>query len=273
VERPDATAWAILALQLSGSGAAALRGARQSLLRYQDRRGAVTLRPGSLAIAWPTPLAVLAWWGDPEHEPAAQRAVTFLLESGGEPLRQAPELGHDMSLRGWSWVLGTHSWVEPTALGLLALRLHGLGAHPRAQEAERLLVDRCLPSGGWNYGNTLAFGAELLPAVDSTGLALASLGRLDEAPETAPARGLEDAVRRSTAYLEREWARGLRTPLAMGCALLGLSAWARRPPEVEAQVAATLSRQAELGPFDTAEIGLALAAAAAEGGLLAAMRS
>ena len=37
---------------------------------------------------------------------------------------------------------GTHSWVEPTALAVLALRREGLGSHARVQEGVRLLRDR-----------------------------------------------------------------------------------------------------------------------------------
>jgi hypothetical protein len=213
---------------------------------------------------------MLAWHDDADFEEAAAAATGFLLASGGVALRQTPELGHDMSLRGWSWVLGTHSWVEPTALGVLALRLRGAGAHPRALEARRLLVDRCLPRGGWNYGNTTAFGAELLPSADATGIALAALAGFDHAAE-AGAAALEHATRRSADYLEREWERGLRTPLALGYALLGLAALGRRPVAAAERVAATLDRQGELGPFDTAHLGLLLAAGAAEHGLLAAL--
>ena len=167
VERPDANAWAIVALRLHGAAPDELRPARAALAAFQDSRGAIALHPGSFAIVWPTPLGAFAWHGASEFSAAADAAVGFLLASGGVPLPQSAELEHDMSLRGWSWVLGTHSWVEPTSLGLLALRLRDRAGHERAQEARRLLLDRCLPSGGWNYGNTIAFGAELLPAPDT----------------------------------------------------------------------------------------------------------
>jgi hypothetical protein len=265
VERPDATAWGILALRLHGAGAVELRPARTALAGLQDPRGAVPLHPGSNAVVWPTPLVALAWHGDPELGASVRAAVGFLLESGGVPLQQTPELGHDMSLRGWSWVLGTHSWVEPTALALMALELHGRGAHERALEARRLLLDRCLANGGWNYGNTTAFGAELRPSPDSTGVALAAL-----AGHEAVERGAAESMRRSVEYLEEKW-QTLQTPLVVGWALLGLSALARRPGDATVRVAETFDRERELGPYDTALLGLLLAAAAAEGGLLAAL--
>ena len=79
----------------------------------------------------------------------------------------------DGSLRGWSWVDGTFSWVEPTSYALLALKTSGVLVHPRVQEAERLLLDRVCPDGGWNYGNRLVRGA-VLPSMSSP-TALAAL--------------------------------------------------------------------------------------------------
>lgn len=268
VERPDANAWAIVALRLHGASPDELRPARAALAAFQDKRGAIALHPGSFAIVWPTPLGAFAWHGAPEFSAAADAAVGFLLASGGVPLPQSAELEHDMSLRGWSWVLGTHSWVEPTSLGLLALRLRDRAGHERAQEARRLLLDRCLPSGGWNYGNTIAFGAELLPAPDTTGVALAALAH----EEAEPPADSDSASRlqRSVAYLEEKWST-LRTPLGVGWALLGLSALGRRPADATARVAETLERANQLGAFDTTLVGLLLAAAAADRGLLAAL--
>ena len=86
-----------------------------------------------------------------------------------------------------------------------------------------------------------AFGAELKPAPDATGVALAAL---DPAPAASGAQA--DAqlarVRRSVAYLEGRWP-SLRTPLALGWALLGLSAVGRRPHDALSRVAATLDRR------------------------------
>ena len=84
-------------------------------------------------------------------------------------------VGHDTTLQGWPWVVGTHSWVEPTAINVLALRSAGQAGHPRCREAVKLLLDRQLPEGGWNYGNTTVLGHVLRPQVQPTGLALAAL--------------------------------------------------------------------------------------------------
>jgi hypothetical protein len=104
-----------------------------------------------------------------------KRAVDWLLASKGGVLARQPYMGHDPTLVGWPWVLGTHSWVEPTALAVLALKAAGEGNHPRAQEAVRLLCDRLLPDGGCNYGNTIVLGQTLRPHIQPTALTLLAL--------------------------------------------------------------------------------------------------
>jgi hypothetical protein len=43
-----------------------------------------------------------------------------------------------------------------------------------------MILDRQLPSGGWNYGNKIIFDKKLKPIPESTGHALASLSGLIE---------------------------------------------------------------------------------------------
>ena len=93
----------------------------------------------------------------------------------GIAVERYEELGHDSSLIGWPWVEGTHSWIEPTAWAVLALKAVGLRQHPRTREAVRLLVDRLLPEGGCNFGNTYVLGQQLLPHLQSSGICLLAL--------------------------------------------------------------------------------------------------
>ena len=58
---------------------------------------------------------------------------------------------------------------------LIALEIAGHRAHTRFQEGLRMLMDRQLPHGGWNYGNTIVYGQELHPFIDTTGIALTAL--------------------------------------------------------------------------------------------------
>jgi hypothetical protein len=79
------------------------------------------------------------------------------------------------ALRGWSWVDGTFSWVEPTSYALLALKINGSRTHPRIHEAERLLMDRMCEDGGWNYGNRKVRGIALTSLMPTTALAAMAL--------------------------------------------------------------------------------------------------
>lgn len=220
----EPTALAALALLGHDRPAAAQR-ALDWLTRTQEPSGTVGVTAREKSPGWPTALAILAWqaWdvasGSSRYHGPIQRAVRWALQARGETLPRSPNVGHDTTLAGWPWVLGTHSWLEPTAYFVLALKATGHTAHPRTREAVRLLADRLLPSGGCNYGNTLFMGQELLPHVQPTGLVLVALA----------GERLEDArVERSLEYLEAAVeTTAARASLAFG--LLGLTAHGRRP--------------------------------------------
>jgi hypothetical protein len=103
-------------------------------------------------------------------------AIDFLIRFRSLRVARNPANDIDTSLVGWSWAPRTFGWVEPTSWALLALSLAGQSKHPRAVEGRRLLEDRCLPDGGWNYGNKIVFGHELMPFWDTTALAALTLG-------------------------------------------------------------------------------------------------
>ena len=60
--RPDATAWAILALAGSGISGEIVETARHSLAKQQLKDGRINM-PGDSKAFWPTSFAVLAWQG------------------------------------------------------------------------------------------------------------------------------------------------------------------------------------------------------------------
>jgi hypothetical protein len=103
-------------------------------------------------------------------------AINFVLNVRSLPVKRSPENDLNTDLVGWPWVPGTFGWVEPTSWALLALNIVGKGDHPRAIEARRLLEDRCIPEGGWNYGNKVVFNHVLMPFWETTALALLALG-------------------------------------------------------------------------------------------------
>jgi hypothetical protein len=130
-------------------------------------------------------------------------------------------IGHDPTLIGWPWVEGTHSWLEPTAMAILALRREGLGDHPRVARGVDLILDRAIEGGGWNYGNKAVFGRPLRPQPGPTGIALLALaGRADRSP----------AVARAIDYLLGALP-AVRAGVSLGWGVLGLRAHDAAPPQ------------------------------------------
>lgn len=236
----EPTALAALALLAHGrtatAGGAAAK-ALDALAQHQHSDGRLATAPEADAPGWPTALAVLAWHRAKaanlrSFDSEIAQGVEWLLSARGKPEPRSAQMGHDMSLVGWSWVTQTHSWIEPTAWAVLALKSHGLSAHPRVREAVRMLFDRQLPRGGFNYGNTVVLGQELRLHVQPSGLTLLALAdepeagaRLDRTCDALLPRLSPETASASLAY-----------------ALLGLAALGRKPPSADAWLAAAALR-------------------------------
>ena len=256
---PDATAWAIMALTGSGAHGEVVSQARSRLAADQLDDGRVSISPEHPEGFWTTPLAILAWQGASLYREQQTRAIRFLLETTGRHFKRKSDspMGHDPAIRGWPWIANTHSMVEPTSTSILALRVSGHERHERVREAVRMLLDRQLRQGGWNYGNTIVYGKELYPFPETTGLALYALSGL------AP----RDEIRRSLEYLEARM-KEVRTPRSLGWGLLGLHAWGIKSPESPHWINATLNRQKMIGSYDTCSLCLLLLAHLGNGNLL-----
>lgn len=209
------------------------------LNRVQAKDGSVGVRLNEPQPAWPTSLAVLAW------EQAARRttdriqfdarikpAVAWMVAQRGKTSLPDPDIGHDPQLTAWSWAADTHSWIEPTALHVLALKAVGQGDHPRTREAVRMLIDRQLPSGGCNYGNTYVLGQMLRPHLEPSGLLALAL-----AGENDPSGRLE----RTLDYLARSVCQ-TTPPISLCWSLLGLAAHDRTPTAADEWIAAAYER-------------------------------
>jgi hypothetical protein len=248
----EPTALAGLALAAAGRREAA-QAAGDWLVSQQSEAGTVGVTATRPTPCWPTALAILHWRRLDDQRrfgPAIDRAVAWSLAERGRTHERRPHAGHDTTLVGWSWAAETHSWLEPTAMFVLALKAVGQSQHPRTREAVRLMIDRLLPEGGCNYGNTIVLGQELLPHLEPTGLVLTALA--DE--PTADPR-----LERSLAYLERELTADTPTAsLAYG--LLGLAAHNRTPSEQAIWLEAAYRRTVQQGasPFKSALIALAI---------------
>lgn len=257
----EPTALAALALAAHDRPAAA-RQAADWLAAIQSDDGSVGIRRAEPKPRWPTGLAVLAWLaasgcrGKSDQRPAytgnVHTACQWILQQRGETMEPVPELGHDPRLVAWPWVSGTHSWVEPTAFQLLALKAAGFGGHARVGQAVALLLDRILPGGGCNYGNTSVFGQQLHPQVQPTAMAVLALaGEKDEQGRIA---GCLDYLRRNVSA---------DTPtVSLAWAILALSAHADRPAAALPCLESAWRRAAggKHSPLETALVALAAAA-------------
>jgi hypothetical protein len=232
----EPTCWAAVALHAHGVATQGVRSALHWLESAQRPDGAVAVMEGMEGPAWVTGPAIVAWRfaaDEPdEYDDNVRKAVDWLLASRGKLLPYNPTVfGHDTSLTGWSWVEGTHSWVEPTAYAIIALRAAGYGTHPRVREGVRLLLDRSIPGGGWNYGNTRVYQNTLRPFPGPTGIVLAALAGEPHHP----------CIQSGVEYLERELP-AMRSPMSLAWGLIGLTAWERRPDDAEKWLAQTLTR-------------------------------
>jgi hypothetical protein len=256
--RVDATCWAILALAGEPANRDQLIRARSRLAADQLPDGRVCVSPDHPEAVWPTSLAVFAWHQSPEHRENQTRAADFLITSSGTHFPRAANsaTAHDTNIKGWPWIADTHSWAEPTALALMALKIAGYGDHQRVKEATRLLLNRQLPRGGWNYGNTSVFDQELRPMPLSTGIVLNALK-----DQTSLA-----AIQRSLTYLQSRVV-SLPTPRSLGWSLLGLGAWRARLEPSQNLIYACLKNQDRYGGYDTDSLSLLLVALKSPGGL------
>ena len=257
----EPTALTAMALWAYGHRAAA-ETALGWLTEIQSADGSVPIDASQKGPGWATGWAVLAWRTALSRRPlpagaqawaaAADRAVRWVLAAKGRALPQSPLLGHDMSLVAWAWAEGSSSWVEPTAIQLLALKSAGFRSHQRCREAVQLLRDRAVPSGGWNCGNKVVFGTPLRAHVQPTGLALAALvGETSAEAEVRPAIDyLHKAISPST------------TTVSLSYALIGLAGHGQRPKAADARLAAACGKSLRDG---ASPYTLALAALAALG--------
>src|SRR5688572_23211220 len=124
----EPTALAALALLGHGYRESALE-ATAWLARLQGTDGSVGVCEGQATPAWTTSLAMLAWIGAGERSSNLARALAWTLKMKGQaipPTRETlADLGHDTTLVAWPWCEGTHSWLEPTAFFVLALKAAG----------------------------------------------------------------------------------------------------------------------------------------------------
>jgi hypothetical protein len=251
----EPTALAALALMAHGRAREA-RPKLEWLLARQSADGSVGVDAAQDTPGWATGWSVLAWKAAQENSvadsrfgQAIQRAVTWMLGVQGSIVEHVDLFGHDSTIKGWPWVVGTHAWVEPTAMNLLALRHTGHGSHERANEAVRLLHDRLLDAGGCNYGNTIVFDQALRPHLEPTGICLLALADKPDA---------KGRVEKSLAYAA-DVLEPRTTSASLSYALLGLAAHGRYPADAQELLehAASRTLRRDASPYKLALLALA----------------
>jgi hypothetical protein len=220
--------------------------AAEWLIGHQRGDGAWPTMESLPGPAWSTSLAVMALL-DSRAESAARRGVDWLLDEKGigiplreritEFFREKKTTALDPTLRGWPWVTGTFSWIEPTAWAMLAM-LHAWPDGPprhardRVEEGRRMIIDRTCPGGGWNYGNRKVLGVDMEPYPDSTAAALLALGALrDDSEETSRSMAALETMLEST-----------RSGLTLSLAILCYREWHRDTSALAALLEGTFER-------------------------------
>ena len=190
----EATSIALLALRHADRNAqvASVTRAGEWLQSRQRPDGSWPVGDRVQEPSWATSLAAISLAGTEHGRRHLALATAWLMRQEGArswlmrllhriaPAQQAVRM--NPSLRGWPWMAGTASFVEPTAYAALALRkaaVSGLSDEvaARVAEAEALLYDRMCTGGGWNYGNSRVNEEDLSPFADTTALALIALQR------------------------------------------------------------------------------------------------
>jgi len=184
----EPTSAAIMGLRDEPKGQSAVEGALSWLSAAQNGDGGWGVARGAVS-GWQTGWAILALAAAQGTGDAVTRGTNWLLkvkpaEAQRDDMQKLEAtLAIDFTLRGWPWLPGEATWIEPTCLAVLALcavtRTNESDA--RVAEAVRYLKDRRCRPGGWNVGNPVMFSQSLPPRTHPTALAVLALSRA--APE------------------------------------------------------------------------------------------
>lgn len=255
----EPTGLCLTALAAGGGGEGASAGL-DFLRSCRKSSGAVGIDPTDPEASWMAYAAILAFdafGAADEARRLAEAALTMEDASGRFTADEVSSIAmtyrYDAAIRGWPWTPGTTAWVEPTALFMIALVRAGISPeHERLRSGVRLLVDRRVRSGGWNFGNPYSQTQELEATPLSTALALAGLG-------AAGYPGQRAAVREGLRYLAGALAGDVST-IVLAWSALALECYPLEGPERPDPVARLAALQAESGGFRDNLFETALAA-------------
>jgi squalene cyclase len=180
----EPTAAGTLALSSASNAHESYERALNWIQAAQNRDGGWGCSPDDGESGWQTAWAVLALAHAGVARSTVDRGAAWLLavetlDSDDDP-RMEEVLSIDPDLRGWPWRPGEASFVEPTALAMLALHAGPPTERIRARldEAVTYLQDRRCRGGGWNVGNPMMFSKPLPPRAHPTAWALLALAQI-----------------------------------------------------------------------------------------------
>lgn len=209
----------VYALRAVGVDEAGLR----ILAKCQESDGGLRPAVGIPGSTWVTALAIPVF-AKAKREAELRRAARWLVETTGAEVNWLQRAMYFMGkaavdqnpkLKGWPWRPGNHSWVEPTAHALVALRsIEGVveaGALQfRREQGVELLRDRRCTDLGWNYGNKRVLD-EVLPSYpETTGIALVGLSAAGKAASAELQAAAKMFANTKGAYAKAWLSLGLR---------------------------------------------------------------
>jgi len=215
----------------------------------QKESGAVGIGPGDEEGGWMAYAALLAFHALGAAA-EARRLTDWIMGFEDASDRFSPEersiiaarYRYDASIRGWPWTPRTTAWVEPTALFIIALVRAGVPpTEDRVRSGISLILDRRVPSGGWNFGNPFSKSYELEASLMSTALALAALGAAGT-PENRP------GVREGLRFLGRGLAGDVSTA-SLAWTMLALKSYPGGASMIPGTAARLAGLQSEDGSF------------------------
>lgn len=188
----EPTAAVVLALHGHDDHTRLVHTAADWLQSAQHADGGWGLNQDDHTSGWLTAWAVWALARLNSPNDAVPRGAAWLqqvqsLPASEDAIQQAGAvLEIDPTLQGWPWWPGEASWIEPTALALLALSTvstHSIDRARRDESIQYLLDRRCRP-GGWNVGNPVMFSQSLPPRACPTAWVMLALAQHNHAAIT-----------------------------------------------------------------------------------------
>jgi len=183
----EPTAVVLLALRDIPQAAQAVQKAAEWIFNLQNPDGGWGICPQDKESGWQTAWAVYALNLSGLGKEKCDIGIQWLLNIDVMQLNDSDLLAAgqkvaqiDFSVRGWPWLPGESSWVEPTALTLLAIKGSSASAEVASRQSEAVLYlrDRRCDGGGWNIGNPVMFDMRLPARVTPSALALLALAEI-----------------------------------------------------------------------------------------------